>query len=858
MFRSFVRNLLYFLVYTGISVMGVIVSVWSFTGIYATVPISMWTAVAGAVVGSAAAIVIYGMRKWAWLGRCIMLAGLAAFVWLKFDMVAGGASYIINYFIDNVNDYYSSGLYYIFLNNDMLKKADQPLAVMLMCMLAGYGYMSVMLRGKYGSIAAFAAALCYLLPATMNNEPSIYNLAGVLAFVVCCIVSGTNSGTEHCARKSGLQAMTWLAAAVLAAIFILTCVVPKEKYIPSESLDVIRGKYVFSIEDLRQYSQNVVNSQIEAGRGNNISEGSIGKIAGIEYEDEPYFLVRAQKEVGTIYLKAFQAAIYTSTQWYELDDEVYEKYSEMFKKINKAGFYPYNQVNDTIDYLMEAGRLGLNVNRPLGLDVSRFNIEVLQYYGDAYSYVPMDALQIDGKAVSSYTEEDRTIHLPSDKKGQTDIQHTYIVTQWRSKTELAKLIEAGASIEGVNQRKYADFVYENYMDVNTTCGDRIEEELLPQIMSYDYDIYTPEGKAAFIKDTVDFFDKGYTYTLRPGTTPSDKDFVEYFLFGTQKGFCTYFASSAVMIFRCAGIPARYVEGYVVPESLYSEGETGNYYEAVVTDRYAHAWVEVYLDGVGWVIVDPTPGYSLYTGDTMTDNEKETEDETQQEESESDTAGIEEESSGEQNESSEEPADTPGRDESAADPPGLGETDRNSGDKHGPGSPDGDNTDIGDDKTDIAAAEFKELLKRTVDAALQAGKALLSIMKIAAIPLAVILFFIFRKKYMEQKRLKLYNGDCGLDNRERVCRIMAYYEGILKFKKIQLSENDSYAEIIARQNHSSKDLNISRLVEKALYSDAVFDDEETKQIMTYVYTYRQRTYYYLTIIEKLLFKFIYAY
>ena len=88
--------------------------------------------------------------------------------------------------------------------------------------------------------------------------------------------------------------------------------------------------------------------------------------------------------------------------------------------------------------------------------------------------------------------------------------------------------------------------------------------------------------------------------------------------------------------------------------------------------------------------------------------------------------------------------------------------------------------------------------------------------------------------------------------------MAYYERILKFEHIHFSENDSYAEIIAGQNHAPEALNISQLVEKALYSDAILDDDETMQIMTYVHTYSQRTYFYLGLIKKLVFKYIYAY
>ena len=847
MLRTFVKNLLYYLVYMAIVIMGVMVSVWSFANEYATVRIDIWTAIVGAIVGSVAAIAIYYMKKWAWIGRGLLLAVIVAFVWLKFDSVAGGASYIINYFIDNINDYYNSEMYYIFLSNDMLRKSNQPLAVMLICMIAGDGYMSVFLRGKHGGAVAFSAVLCYIMPATMDNIPPIYNLVGVILFVVCCVLAGANKNAKYRDRKSNAQAMAWMTVITLAVILMLMCIVPKEQYVPSSSFDAISGKYVFSIEDFREYSENIINSQITLGNGNGISAGSIGKIGSIQYNNEPFLLVRAPEGVGTIYLKAFQAAVYTKTQWYALDESIYTKYSDMFEKNRQAGFDPYIQVNEALDYLTTEGVEGINADS--------YNIEVKQYYGDDYSYVPMDTTQIDGKRVGKFTKEDREIHLSSDKPGSSDINHTYTITQWQNNTDFERFITEGKSIEGINQKRYSDFVYKNYLDANTSCADRIVEELFPKIMSDDYDVSTPEGKAAFIRDTVAFFDAEYSYTLRPGVTPSDKDFVENFLFGTKKGFCTYFASAAVMIFRCAGIPARYVEGYVVPESLYNAAaENMQYYEAVVTDRYAHAWVEVYMDGIGWVVVDPTPGYSRYPGENaQSSSEKETQEETQKDASEADTEQSDEESSESQKENQEETSDITSQDAGV----NSGEVNTATGDKHGTGGLGEDDIDNRDGITEDSSS-FKEILQQIANMAVRAGRILLAVIKIAAAPLAVILFLIFRQKYLEQKRVKLYNGDCSLDNRERVCRIMAYYESILKFEHIHLSENDSYAEIIAGQNHDSKALNIAQLVEKALYSDAVLDDDETMQIMTYVYTYSQQTYFYLGLFKKLVFKYIFAY
>jgi len=89
----------------------------------------------------------------------------------------------------------------------------------------------------------------------------------------------------------------------------------------------------------------------------------------------------------------------------------------------------------------------------------------------------------------------------------------------------------------------------------------------------------------------------FVYTLQPPTI--DRDFVDTFLFKTRKGFCEHYAASFSFLMRAAGIPARVVTGYQGGEL----NTVGNY--LIVRQRDAHAWAEVWLDGVGWTRVDPT-------------------------------------------------------------------------------------------------------------------------------------------------------------------------------------------------------------------------------------------------------------
>jgi protein-glutamine gamma-glutamyltransferase len=90
----------------------------------------------------------------------------------------------------------------------------------------------------------------------------------------------------------------------------------------------------------------------------------------------------------------------------------------------------------------------------------------------------------------------------------------------------------------------------------------------------------------------------FVYTLQPPLLP-EQNGMDAFLFDTQRGFCEHYASAFVIMMRAAGIPARVVAGY-------QGGEVNPVNGTVIVHQFdAHAWAEVWLEGEGWVRVDPT-------------------------------------------------------------------------------------------------------------------------------------------------------------------------------------------------------------------------------------------------------------
>jgi transglutaminase-like putative cysteine protease len=107
---------------------------------------------------------------------------------------------------------------------------------------------------------------------------------------------------------------------------------------------------------------------------------------------------------------------------------------------------------------------------------------------------------------------------------------------------------------------------------------------------------------AIVNEVLSMFrDQKFYYTLTPPLLGEHA--VDEFLFSTRSGFCEHYSSAFTVLMRAAGIPARVVTGYQGGEI----NDFGNY--LIVRQSDAHAWTEVWLEGKGWVRVDPTSAVS---------------------------------------------------------------------------------------------------------------------------------------------------------------------------------------------------------------------------------------------------------
>lgn len=148
---------------------------------------------------------------------------------------------------------------------------------------------------------------------------------------------------------------------------------------------------------------------------------------------------------------------------------------------------------------------------------------------------------------------------------------------------------------------HRDNIYSRYL-----INPDISDEAAAYIDAITLNAETDMDKAMAIANVL----RSYEYTLKPGAFPEDistaKDYLDYFLFKNPKGYCMHFATAFTLMARQAGIPTRYVQGYYVN----SKGRR----TVKIHPSNAHAWAECYIDGVGWLIFDATPGYGVEPSD----------------------------------------------------------------------------------------------------------------------------------------------------------------------------------------------------------------------------------------------------
>ena len=178
-------------------------------------------------------------------------------------------------------------------------------------------------------------------------------------------------------------------------------------------------------------------------------------------------------------------------------------------------------------------------------------------------------------------------------EGDTDNAYeiSYYAYEYRGVISLVASVPAEYAAA---EQAYREFVYKNYLDVAESTRATLNQIIEAQGFHKD-DVNIIQMVASYIQGAA-------TYNLGyPEAMDAEEDIVVAFLTKYREGVCRHYASAATLLYRALGIPARYTTGY------HADTVANEWVD--VTKKQAHAWVEVYLDGFGWVQVEVTGGSS---------------------------------------------------------------------------------------------------------------------------------------------------------------------------------------------------------------------------------------------------------
>ena len=302
----------------------------------------------------------------------------------------------------------------------------------------------------------------------------------------------------------------------------------------------------------------------EGGEGGGNFEGGAGVGApgsdisqsSPDISDPATILYVTSSVSGTVYLRYQSNGVYEGTKW-----SATEPYSG-------SG---YNMLYLVYDALAQSGMTTDDIK--IGLDGG--STFLLPYYSK-----------------SNMTSYDDTLVIGDIN---ADGENTYSLGFFSSLGDITKLI--GISNTELEQA-YRSYVYENYMSVPAATAAVLDDIISEKgFTRYSTDMSTSEY-IALINAVAEYISTAYTYNLDFAPIPDDvTDYVTYFLTVSREGICNHFASAATLLYRELGIPARYVTGYMANAT---EGV-----KTAVTSGNGHAWVEVYINGLGWVQVEVT-------------------------------------------------------------------------------------------------------------------------------------------------------------------------------------------------------------------------------------------------------------
>ncbi len=356
---------------------------------------------------------------------------------------------------------------------------------------------------------------------------------------------------------------------VVSCIFVV--VLPQKN--ANASLVKIQKNLIKSIENI-YYGKNL----------SGLLEGDFINVTGRKVEEGTALQITMQKP-SSMYLRGFVGERFLDNKWLENDGKKQYEFANLFYWLHEENFYTQGQLKNAFD----AASIGKK----------NYRVSITpKYASKKYRYLPYEYCYTNDSNISKKTISDGTVYNQGKSEYSYQVSLGLITDYPRV---LDGLLQDNISKEYKNQEKnYNHYVYETYVDLDDDEKAIIQKSLgtyqLKNETHYSYE-KAKENILNYLSKNMKYNEEVYS---------NNKDFLKEFLSVKKEGYDIHYATAATLMFRYYKIPARYVEGYLITPSNVKKMTKDKPYNLPLEN--AHAWVEYYQDGVGWIPFEVTPPY----------------------------------------------------------------------------------------------------------------------------------------------------------------------------------------------------------------------------------------------------------
>lgn len=471
----------------------------------------------------------------------------------------------------------------------------QTIFLTLLCCLL-QTFMEKDFRIKAATLLTLLAVLLYCL--LTEKELSRLSVAFILCYTVIIYVEWTQLRWKKEKLRSTSSYMLWVMPFV--AVYFLLMLMPR---VPEEPYDwqIVKNAWNQLRESFLKISYNfpgISNDDYDLSLSGFSDRSGLGS-RSLETDHEIMTIQSKTRLATNIYLTGKVYDTFNGRGWIQQNEDTSkERYMDSVQTLYAVQRYDKDYLTD---YLSQ---IDITVN--------------YRYFRSEFLFAPLKAIAFKQNSANlNFQESGGSLYFNRRRGYGTEYDVSFYQLnagqeafhQFLNSAELLEPDEeelqtilrtlksrTGEDITVASIQDYRQIIYDNYLE-DITLSDETAKYLQKITEGAETDV----DKLRAIERELSTF----TYTHTPGPLPETvtdaSEFLDYFLLESREGYCNYFATAFTLLARAEGIPARFVQGFCVP----SKGKT----ETTVYSDMSHAWPEVYLDEIGWIPFEPTPGYS---------------------------------------------------------------------------------------------------------------------------------------------------------------------------------------------------------------------------------------------------------